>query len=272
MRSKTSFSAIAIFLSGLFVAGAAISFPLGVPVLNTTPLSCTTPSGAWTVSLVSNSTGSIPYATPCVSSGNLGKICSTYRYMITGSSTPDHVLVNASADQDLDSLNSGSSVSSPGVGDSKTAYLKYAQHEYPITLNPTPGAPLDVAFVGPSQPRMSTVVVSKGRTTESCLIAGPGIPRDPFLPRFLSQTALVAGGKCEVNLTFDTAGNVIDVNPAAGSSCIKYEGPVNVNVNGGPLRNNTGPHGITFGNGTTTCYGPPVPSVPKCICTAAPCF
>jgi hypothetical protein len=28
---------------------------------------------------------------------------------------------------------------------------------------------------------------------------------------------------------------------------------------------------ITFGGATTTCYGPPYPSPPRCVCTAQPC-
>ena len=99
------------------------------------------------------------------------------------------------------------------------------------------------------------------------------IARDEFQPIVQSQTALVAGGKCLVNMTFDGDGNLVDVNPVAGSSCIKYTGPVTVTIgsNTGLLKNNTSPHGLTFGDGTTTCYGPPIPSVPKCICTRAPC-
>ena len=276
MRTKTSLPAMAIILGGLLVAGAAISFPVGVPVAALAPLSCTTPSGAWTITLVPKSpgVGTIPYAEPCLTlPGNSGKTCSVYKYAISGE-TPSHILFAASADQDLDALNPGnlSSVAVPGAGDTVTGFLTYAKHEYAIRLNPTPGVPVELWFVGGSKPRLSTVVINKGRTTESCLIAGPGVAGDPFQPITLTQSVLAAGGKCAANLIYDAAGNVVDVTTNTpgcfvGSPTVARP----LLINGEPLRNNTNPHGITFGNGTSTCYGPPVPSIPKCICTAAPC-
>ena len=274
MRAKTYLGAVTVVLGGLLVAGAAISFPAGVPVATPAPLSCTTPSGGWTISLVSNSPGgAIPYAAPCV--GNTGKTCSVYKYTISGDTTASHFLFTASADMDLDALNPGntSSAAVPGAGDSTTGYLTLAKHEYPIRLNPTPGIPVELWFVGRSKPRLSTVVVKKGGLTESCLIAGPGVGvvSDPFQPTTLTQTVLAAGGKCVANLVYDAAGNVVNVTTNTPGCSVGSPSGGTLMINGAPLKNNTSPHGITFGNGTTTCYGPPVPSIPKCICTSAPC-
>jgi hypothetical protein len=280
MRDKFRLSAAALLLGALLVTGEVNSHnPTGVPVATPAPLSCTTPSGAWTITLVPETTGGgVPFTVPCVTGNHIGQNCSKYKYAVfspTGASA-DHVTFAISADQDLDVAGPSATVTPPGTasGDVPSGnFLANARHEYPIRINPTPNVPAEISILGQSRPRITTVLVKKGNLRETCLIAGPGVAGDPFQPIFQSQTALVAGGKCQVNLTFDAGGNVIDVNPAAGSSCIKYEGPVTVTIGSqtGPLKNNAGPHGITFGNGTTTCYGPPVPSVPKCICTALPC-
>jgi hypothetical protein len=111
-------------------------------------------------------------------------------------------------------------------------------------------------------------------------IAGPGDIGDPFQPKFATQDATVADGKCIAHLIFDKKGNVIDVTannapgytPGTGQTdCTAVSVTGDIIVNGNPLKNNTGPHGITFGTGTTTCYGPSIPSPARCICTASPC-
>jgi hypothetical protein len=119
-------------------------------------------------------------------------------------------------------------------------------------------------------------------------IAGPGDIGDPFQPKFATQDATVADGKCIAHLIFDKKGNVIDVTASnapgyTATTCVAgspAKTPTNPNGdifvqdqsgNPFPLKNNTGPHGFTFGNGTTTCYGPSIPSPAKCVCTAAPC-
>jgi hypothetical protein len=118
-------------------------------------------------------------------------------------------------------------------------------------------------------------------------IAGPGDIGDPFQPKFADQFATVADGKCIAHLIFDKKGNVIDVTaadapgyvPGVGETPCTVGSPVatpsnpnaDIIVNGNPLKNNTGAHGITFGNGTTTCYGPSIPSPAKCVCTRSPC-
>ena len=111
-------------------------------------------------------------------------------------------------------------------------------------------------------------------------IVGPGDLGDPWQPKFAAQDATVAGGKCVAHLQFDKKGNLIDVttdapccsgSPGQLDSCGGTSTLTDIKVNGEPLRNNNGPHGLTFGNGTTTCYGPSIPSPARCICTSSPC-
>jgi hypothetical protein len=109
--------------------------------------------------------------------------------------------------------------------------------------------------------------------TESCSVAGPGVSRggvsggdvsgeDPFQPRTITETVLAAGGKCQVELIYDARGNLADVKPITSGCMVTIGNPT---VNGQPLRNNTGRYGITFGSGTPTCWGPPVPSPARCV-------
>jgi len=113
-------------------------------------------------------------------------------------------------------------------------------------------------------------------------IAGPGDIGDPFQPKFATQDSTVADGKCIAHLIFDKKGTLIDVtadnapgyvpNPALGETpCTAVSVTGDIIVNNAPLKNNTGPHGITFGTGTSTCYGPSIPSPAKCVCTKTPC-
>lgn len=86
----------------------------------------------------------------------------------------------------------------------------------------------------------------------------------------ITRTELVAGKQCVAKLTFDTDGHLIDVDTDfpchKGMAQLFIVGPQNKRE---PLQNNPG--GITFGTGTTTCYGPPYPSPPRCVCTKLPC-
>lgn len=122
-------------------------------------------------------------------------------------------------------------------------------------------------------------VVSGSATADTCVsfvnnvptgIVGPGEVGDPFQPVFQEQQALVAGGKCLAKLIFDNKGQLTDIESLT-PECIVGSPVGDLLVNGAPLKNNTSPNGITFGNGTSTCYGPPVPSPARCICTRAPC-
>jgi hypothetical protein len=198
---------------------------------------------------------------------------------------PEHMLFAVSATQQVlppPETPASVAVSGLGAGDNVTGFLAFSQHEYAVRFNPavTRGE-AHVLIAGSSSPAgLTTVVIRSGKQTESCLIAGPGAAatRDKFQPVVETQTTLVAGGKCIAHLIFDVDGNLSDITAEPAdpndktSECV-VGSPLNgaLMIGDKPLRNNTSPHGITFGDGTTTCYGPPIPSVPKCICTRAPC-
>jgi hypothetical protein len=80
----------------------------------------------------------------------------------------------------------------------------------------------------------------------------------------------VVRGKCDAELKKDSTGKVIDAYTVPPCHTSKEEpAPPTLRVNGEPLIENTGE--ITFGTGTSVCYGPPIPSPPVCICTKKPC-
>lgn len=80
---------------------------------------------------------------------------------------------------------------------------------------------------------------------------------------------------CVAAVIRDSNGKVTDVVPAAG--CHRGGGPdsnvalfiVGPQNRREPVREIN--EYVTFGNGTTTCYGPPVPNPPRCVCTELPC-
>jgi len=264
----------------LFAATELRANPTGVPVAQPGPLSCSTSN--FKVDAVRGPNGEFPQVVPCTSPSNTDKQCAEYAYNISSlSKNIDHTVVAVSADQDLDGTSPTAYVSSPGAGDNATGFLKNARHEYTVRFNSskTKSVQARVRVVGPSSPRISSVLVRGGSgyggsgydddkgNGESCLIAGPGVAGDPFQPVSVTQTVLAAGGKCEVDLIYDTAGKLIDIDVLP--PCEKFTG--DVLIEGKKLQNNTNPSGITFGDGTTTCYGPPVPSPARCVCTKKPC-
>jgi len=87
----------------------------------------------------------------------------------------------------------------------------------------------------------------------------------------ITRTELVAGKQCVAKLTYNDRGQLVDVD--TDPPCYTGAGQLFIVVEPGnnrePLQNN--PEGITFGTGTTTCYGPPYPSPPRCVCTRRPC-
>jgi len=268
MLTRTKLLLIGLFFATgvLFTTAEVNANPTGVPV-PPAPTSCTTTN--WLISAVLGPGGEFPQTEPCVN--NVGKTCHLYKYNVAsrvGTATPDHIAFAVSADQDLDRAGPSAFVAVPGAGDSTTGFLANAQHEYPVRVNPTPNVPAEISIVGLSSSRISTVLVKKGKTLESCLIAGPGVSGDTFQPVFQEQLAVVAGGKCNAHLIFDSTGNLVSV--TTDPPCVSANPDV-VIVNGKPLQNNTSPSGITFGDNTTTCYGPPKPRTPACICTAEPC-
>src|ERR1700675_2004201 len=91
----------------------------------------------------------------------------------------------------------------------------------------------------------------------------PGVPGNLFRPITRTRTALVAGGRCLAKLTYNNSGDLVSVETDT-PGCFVGQGPLL--VNGKELQDNS--DSITFGTGTTTCYGPPIPSPPRCVCTA----
>ncbi len=290
-RKSLPIAVTMVTCSVLCTAVAVQANPTGVPVVQPVPTTCTTPT--FTISARLGPNNEFPQAVPCNSPNNAGKQCAKYAYDISSAKNIARTVVAVSADQDLDSTNPASpptGVYPPGAGDPATKFLANATHEYAVafTANASKSTRVEVIIVGPTTARLSTILVkgtghsshsssSKdekggsseggGSKAESCLIAGPGVPGDPFQPMSVTKTEVVAGGKCVARLIYDGNGKLVDV--TTDPPCVTYSGPVS--VNGQPLQNNSGANGITFGNGTTTCYGPPVPSPARCICTRAPC-
>jgi hypothetical protein len=275
MRGILSLGAVTSFIGALCIAGGASANPPGVPVSESPPLSCTTSGGNFLIKAgdpfsPSFCVGTFPAAVPCTTG-----TCTEYCYSITSLTglNPDHAVFAVSASQDLFSAAPTATVFSPGVGENTTGFLAAAFHEYAIRFDSsgTKSAAARITISGQSKSRIGTVLIRSGaKTLESCLIATPGITGDQFQPTFSSQTALVAGGKCTAHLSFDGNGNLVNV--TTEPPCVTKDDPnADVLVNGTPLRNNTSPFGITFGNGTSTCYGPPVPTKPLCVCTKSPC-
>jgi hypothetical protein len=261
---------IAVFAVTVAMAETVLANPAGVPVPETPPLSCTT--SAFAIQAVAGPNGEFPKAADCGATP-----CAEYHYRISGTQNVDHTVFSVSATQDLHMTSPTASVAAPGAGDTATGFLAYAQHEYPIRFNTSNAKSTEarIYIKGESTARVGTVLVRSGtKRAESCLIATPGTSGeavDTFQPIYVSQTMVVAGGKCVAELHFDQRGVLVDVTTNTPGCIAGSPEDGIVVVNGEPLRNNTGPLGITFGNGTTTCYGPPVPSIPRCICTRAPC-
>ena len=78
-----------------------------------------------------------------------------------------------------------------------------------------------------------------------------------------------AGGKCAYKPKCDASGNLVDVD--TDPPCVRA--PLTaLQCNGAPVQlNESSINWITFGTGTSTCYGPPIPNPPICICTKSPC-
>jgi hypothetical protein len=255
---------------GFLLVSASAAAQVVVPFTDSAPLVCETANFTVVADVVN---GAFPGTAPCTLSTGT---CSDYGYTITSrtGANIDHTLIAVSADQEVDHTEPNSTISlPPGSGDSTTGFLKYAMHEYPIRFNSNGTTyNANVYIKGRSSPRLSTVLIKSGKVYESCLIAGPGVAGDPFQPVTQFESVVVAGGKCPVTKIFDANGNLasIELDPNAPSNC--YVGnPTEVKINGETLRNNTSKDGITFGDNTTTCYGPPTPKTPYCVCTKLPC-
>ena len=228
--------ALVVVTSGLSLMAVEVQAnPAGVPAPQPVPTSCTTTNFTIAASLGPNN--EFPQVVPCNSATNAGKQCAKYAYTISSSSkNVARTIVAISADQDLDSTiptAPPTGVLPPGTGDPATKFLANAAHEYAVafTANPSKSSRIEVTVVGPSVARLSTVAVkgagnkpnsynnknekdepdNDGQKIESCLIAGPGVPGDPFQPMSVTKTEVVAGGKCVARLIYDANGKLTDV-------------------------------------------------------------
>lgn len=260
-------------MCGLLLISGNVIAQVVVPFTDPAPLVCTTTN--FSVEAITGANGEFPIPVPC-DTLDLAKGCSDYGYRLNSPTftKADHVLFAVSADQKVYATYPSATVTlPPGTGDRPTAFLINAKHEYPVRFNSN-GTVYEghIYIKGSSSPRLSTALIKSGKTYESCLIAGPGIVGDPWQPRTLVENTVAAGGKCEITKHYDGNGRLVNITLPPDSTCVvgQPEGG-QLMLNGVPLQNNAGPHGITFGNGTTTCYGPPTPKTPYCVCTAAPC-
>jgi len=267
--------------SVMFSMGATAN-PPGVPVADPTPLSCATAN--YTVTAITGVNGEFPVAVQCVSDSN--QVCADYGYTMQvnagSAATISQTLFAISADLDFDSSNpSPANIAALGAGDSTTGFLKYTKHEYPIRFNSsqTKSVETHIYLKGISSARSTTAYIRGGKIDESCLIAGPGVPRSQWTPLTANKTVVATGGKCAGTLHYNGKGEVVNITNVTpmvpGATCYagKPEAPpepgqkVKFVIGEEPIQDVNAPDGITFGTGTTTLY---LPSG-WAICTAAPC-
>jgi hypothetical protein len=284
------------------IAGAGF-VPSGVPVADQAPLSCTTAN----FDVVANAgpNGNFPVNKPCDSLDATQGQCSEYYYTVTSptSATISQSILTISANQEIYDVDAtGANPSVPGTlgdGDSKTGVLEHVKHDYPIRMN-AQGDTVEARILikGISSPKHSTMVVTGGKITESCIIAGPGVPGDVFAQTSMSKEVVAAGGKCPAKLFTNPKGEVINIKlyndggplaraypllaaqneangcvadqPAPPEPGMKFKLALggNLNVPKQPVQDLPGgKDGVTFGTGTTTVY---LPSG-WAICTETPC-
>jgi hypothetical protein len=289
MRIKILSSAAMILGGALFVAVkvSASGYYTPPPPLviqpEAAPTACVTRSG---ISITGVTSGPplnqfpVLLADPssCASATNPnppGARCFQYQYTVSTPFPPLYYsLFSVSATQLVPFTSPAASLIQPAYsGDDD--FLDDALHEYVLKFSGSTSTNLSL-FVrtGPgesSNARVGTVIVKQGYKREGCLIATPGVTSgNAFQPIPTSQQVTAAGGKCPVVLVFDAGGNVVDVTlaPGAPTTCTIGSPVGGLVVNGQVVQNNSGPYGITIGSGTRTCYGPPRPSIPKCVCSA----
>jgi hypothetical protein len=262
---------ISHYLIGVVASGGAMlslvatANPPGVPVADPAPLSCSTLN--YSISAVTGGGGEFPVVVQC----NAGT-CSEFKYDVVSlfGKSISQTLFAVSGDQDLVSTTPSAFVASPGVGDSTTGFLSFAQHEYPVRFNANSTVFQGTILIkGKSAPRIGTVYIRSGKIDESCLIAAPGVPGNPFTPLTETKSVVAAGGKCAATLHYNSAGKVTNITLPPNSPCFagKIPNGAKAAIGGEPIQDVNAPDGITFGDGTTTVY---LPSG-WAICTAAPC-
>jgi hypothetical protein len=86
-----------------------------------------------------------------------------------------------------------------------------------------------------------------------------------YAPAVEQRIESVNGGQCKAILLFKN-NQLFEVQTQPPCIAAKAK---DLKVNGQPVQFLEG--SITFGTGTTTCYGPPIPTPAYCVCTASPC-
>jgi hypothetical protein len=294
MQTRTVVLLVAAVVSGVMLFGASgvSANPLGVPVAEPGPFSCTidktyqilnkTITQHFEVTAIRGPSDEFPYPVEgCTGSHSGSELqCARYGYTITSSVDLDDVVFAISADQDLDRTTSSPSttvfVSTPGAGDPHTNFLTKAFHEYTVRFDSEFGSHVrsleaDIYILTPTAPRISTVLLNGFfpllRPAASCLIAGPGVSVTQFKPLTASQNVTCAGGKCTCKLTYDTAGNLQSVTteePCTASSvsvCVTLTGEATQSTTCEPVQNF---ETITSGTGTCTTY--PTRPVATTVC------
>ena len=271
---------IGVVMGSMMLSMGAMANPPGVPV-GEAPLSCTTVNSRgggdnYLVEAITGTNGEYPLIVDCPNEP--GKKCSDYGYKVTqiGGETISQSLFAISADLELDSADPApANIGELGDGDSLTGFLQYTRHEYPIRFNAKGDTIKAHIFIkNTSAPRIGTAYIRGGKIDESCLIAGPGVPGNPWVPTTSTETVVAVGGKCEATLHYSGNGKLINISLPVGSTC--YAGKVPdgavAAIGGEPIQNVNGiANGrdvpVTFGTGTTTVY---LPSG-WAICTSSPC-
>lgn len=128
-------------------------------------------------------------------------------------------------------------------------------------------------------PRLIVFILVASVQCYSCAVPAERKPREfgdslgifKVIPATRSEW--VAGGQCLADLEFNRAGELVKVSTRT-AGC--YSGSPATALYLTPnkkdfyeLKNNE--NSVTFGDGTTTCYGPPIPNPPMCVCTRTPC-
>jgi hypothetical protein len=232
---------------GVLLAGTEVRAhnPPGVPIAAPGPLVCQTQF--FKIQAKLGPSGEFPIPVACVN--HSGETCSDYGYSVSTLSPTgpniDNTIVAVSADQDLDGTTPASNVFAPGEGDSQSNFLKLAKHEYSVRFrpaSPTKTAEVHIFIAGSSRPRLSTVLVSAGtKSTDSCVIAGPGVGGGAVNPNAVVATSTTfssPANNCPVILVRDAAGNITEVLPAPGSdpACTTEVIAINeIILNGQPL-------------------------------------
>jgi hypothetical protein len=281
MRTRTSvlFAAVVVICVALFTAiEVRAHTPDGVPTAQPGPLTCDTVrsdgmgSSSWRITAITGTNGEFPVSVSCTQHSS--SQCAKYEYTIgrLASLNADHIVVAAAVDQDADdtsidpSCGGGSCISirDPGAGAQTKSFLQWAWHEYAIEYNASNASTVtvSVSVVAPTVPRTTTVFVNSGNTTESCVVAGPGVLQNRLQPTTTQETVSCAGGECTCTITYDPAGNITNV--TTGGSCVLTTDNT-LTINGEEVSFIPN-QGITVGQNTSTCYPDGT-----CVCTASPC-